>query len=374
MSFHEYRKTFPGFDVRAFLARVTRRRAEQALAREGDLTPEEFLALLSEPAQGLLEPMAQKARNLTRRFFGNVVFLFTPMYLSNYCDNRCRYCSFGAQQNIPRRQLTFDEIRLEAQKIAESGIRHVLLLTGESRGHASLEYLRKSVRLLREYFSSIAVEIYPLTEPEYGALVDEGVDGLTIYQEVYDEEVYRTLHAGGPKADYRFRLEAPERALARKMRTVTIGPLLGLNDPLAEAWMTALHLRYLKARYGDAEISVSLPRIRPLVSDFQAGFPVSDRFFVQMLLAFRLFCPSAGITVSTRESGAFRRSILPLGITRMSAGVSTAVGGRSSPENTAQFEIADTRNVADVQADLRRLGYQPVMHDWHHRLSTAGIE
>jgi 2-iminoacetate synthase len=358
------------FDIPSFLASCDATRVERVLAKSR-LDEKDFLTLLSPAAAGLLERLAERAHELTRRHFGQVVQLFTPLYISNVCENRCRYCSFSAEYAIVRKHLSIDDIRAEAGAVSATGMRHILLLTGEARRVATPEYLADAVRAVKAFFSSVAIEVYPLTEEEYGALVTAGVDCLTIYQEVYDEAVYRRLHAGGPKSDYGFRLQAPERAARRNIHAVTIGALLGLADFRTESFACALHLGYLRKAFPGLEVSVSLPRIRPLVGDFPIEHPVTDREFVQLLTAYRIAFPTIGITVSTREAAPFRDAILPMGVTKMSAGVSTAVGGHTGKSATGQFEIADTRSVDEMKADLLRMGYQPVMHDWSHRLVSV---
>jgi 2-iminoacetate synthase len=364
MCFHTVIDRYAGFDFNAFFSCVTADQVAAILARDR-LGEHDYLALLSPAAAAFLEPMAGKAADLTRRHFGNVVFVFTPLYISNFCDNTCAYCSFARQHTIVRRHLSIDEIEEEAARIAQSGIRHLLVLTGESRRAASPEYLASAVSVLRKRFSSIAIEVYPLTEAEYAGLIESGIDGLTLYQETYNRERYRTLHAGGPKSDYRFRLDAPERACRAGIRTVTVGALLGIADPVTDVFFAGCHAAWLQSKFPSVEVSIAFPRMRPLVADFLQTAEVTDRMLVQMVLAARLFLPSAGITVSTRESAMLRNNLLPLGVTRMSAGVSTAVGGRLSPDETPQFEIADTRSVDDLQRDLEARGFQPVMHDWN---------
>jgi 2-iminoacetate synthase len=364
MSFLSTIDQYAQFDFAGFSASVTPDRIAAILSRK-QIDEQDYLSLLSPAAAMFLEPMAQKAADLTRRHFGNVVFIFTPLYISNYCDNVCAYCSFGRQHTIRRRHMEIDEIKNESERIAAMGIRHILVLTGESRHHAPPAYLEAAVTVLRERFSSIAVEVYPLTGKEYSGLIASGIDGLTIYQETYNRERYHTLHQGGPKNDYVFRLDAPERACRAGIRTVTVGALLGIADPLTDSFFAALHAAWLQKRFPGVEVSLSFPRMRPLVADFAQAAMVSDCQFVQMILAARLFLPAAGITVSTRESAIFRNNLLPLGVTRMSAGVSTAVGGRSSEGETPQFEIADTRSVNELQRDLEERGFQPIMHDWN---------
>ncbi|HEX2959048.1 MAG TPA: 2-iminoacetate synthase ThiH [Chitinispirillaceae bacterium] len=323
------------------------------------------VALLSPAASGLLEEMAQKARILTRKHFGNSVFLFTPFYISNICDNRCPYCSFAKQHAIIRNHLSVDEIEKEAECIAQTGIRHILVLTGESRRASSPQYLRSAIEIIRKAFSSISIEVYALSTDEYKLLVDAGVDGLTIYQETYNRELYKKLHMGGPKEDYDFRITAPDRAAEAGVRSATVGALFGLYDWRTEAFMSGLHAYYLQCTYPSLEVSVSFPRLRPQAGEYSSEYLVNDRQFVQMLAAMRLFLPSVGITLSTRESEQFRNSVLPIGITKISGGVSTSVGGRASGHSTSQFEIADGRSVSQMKSDLLKLGFQPVMHDWN---------
>lgn len=370
MSFINNKDSYRNFDFTDFLNSVDKQKVESILSSDR-LTELDFLALLSDAASQYLEPIAQMSHEYTRRYFGNVIILFTPMYISNFCDNNCKYCSFARNNQISRKQMTTEEIKKEAQRISDTGMRHILVLTGESRSHATIDYLQKSILTIREHFPSIGIEIYPLTEVEYNELINLGVDSLTIYQEVYNEHIYHKLHIYGPKDDYEFRLEAPERACEQKIHGVTIGPLLGLNDFRIESFFAALHLKYLQDNYPGMEVSISLPRIRPFVDSFSSDYMVNDRQFVQLLLAFRLFSPSAGITISTRESRAFRDNIVGLGVTKMSAGVSTAVDGHSDDPSTTQFEIADTRSVDEMKKDLLKMGYQPVMHDWSYQLFGA---
>ncbi|MBD3347420.1 MAG: 2-iminoacetate synthase ThiH [Chitinivibrionales bacterium] len=367
MEFYRKLQEFKSFNLQSYLDSIAPHHIEAILAKD-NVTELDFPALLSDAALEYLEPMAQRAATITRKQFGNVIFLFTPLYISNYCENTCRYCSFACTHNIERRHLSPREIREEAQKIGDTGMRHILLLTGESSKKATLEYITDAVALCRDYFSSIGIEIYPLTEEGYGRCVAEGVDSLTIYQEVYDETIYHELHRGGPKDNYRFRLEAPDRACRQNVHSLTIGALLGLHDFRKEAFALALHLRHIQNTWPATEVSVSLPRIRPLVQDFALPDPVSDKRFVQLLTAFRIAFPSVGITISTRESKEFRNNILPLGVTRMSAGVSTAVGGHSQAPSTTQFEIADSRSLEEMKRDLLRAGFQPVTYDWNSRL------
>jgi 2-iminoacetate synthase len=255
-------------------------------------------------------------------------------------------------------------VKKEAEIIAATGLKHVLILTGESRQESPVSYIAECVRILTQYFTSISIEIYPLEESEYTELISAGVDGLTIYQEVYDTEIYAQMHPAGPKRNYRFRLEAPERACRAGMRTVNIGTLLGLNNWRKEAFFTGLHADYLQNRFPEIEISISPPRIRPHLGGFQPAFKVSDRNLVQYMVAFRLFMPRGGITISTRESSGLRDHLVKLGATKMSAGSCTAVGGRTEHDSTGQFEISDERSVAEMAGMLYSQRYQPVYKDW----------
>jgi 2-iminoacetate synthase len=360
------------FDFDARCASITDRHIERAIGKTERLDWHDYLALLSPAASPYLEQMAQRARDITRAHFGNAVLLFTPLYVSNICDNVCPYCSFAHQHKITRRHLTVDEVKQEAERIASTGMRHILMLTGESRKGASAQYLKECAAVLRKFFSSIAIEVYPLDEREYAELVEAGVDGLTIYQETYDRGVYKSLHEGGPKADFEYRLLAPERACRAEMRSVTVGPLLGLAPPLRDVCMAGLHAKHIRDAYPSVEVAMSFPRLRPLAGEFESRFSVDDRAFVQYMTAFRIFMPSAGITVSTRESEFFRDSILPMGPTKMSAGVSTAVGANTGKVSESQFEIADGRSAAQMRNDLLARGFQPVMVDWNYILCREG--
>jgi 2-iminoacetate synthase len=247
-------------------------------------------------------------------------------------------------------------------------MRHILVLTGESRHGASPEYIAQSLEIISEEFSSVSIEMYPMTEQEYCSMVQSGADGFTMYQEAYDKNVYVALHEGGPKQDYDFRLTAPDRAAQAGMRTITIGPLLGLADPAREVFFSGLHAKYLQKQYPSVDVAISFPRLRPMAGEFNPGFVVNDKQFVQILIAARLFLPQSGITVSTRESKQFRNAIANIGVTKMSAGVSTAVGGHANNDpSTTQFEIADQRSLQEMKDDLARLGFQAVMYDWNSK-------
>jgi 2-iminoacetate synthase len=328
---------------------------------------DDLMALLSPCAEDFLETMARSAHDLTTQHFGRTMLLFTPMYLSNHCVNQCAYCGFNVKNDIPRKKLSIEETKKEAVYLASKGFKHILILTGESRSHSSVGYISERVDVLKKYFSSVSIEVYPLEETEYSTLISDGVDGMVLFQETYDEEVYDRVHIAGPKKDYRFRLDAPERAAKAGMRTVNIGALLGLNDWRADAYLVGLHAKYLQDKYPECEISISVPRIREHAGKFNSTIPVSDKNLVQMILALRNFLPRVGLTLSTRESAMLRDHLIPLGITKMSAESDTSVGGHTvngSEQTSGQFEISDKRGLDEIKKGLLLKGYQPIMKDW----------
>jgi len=304
MNFYNRQLALERTSLTETLTRATPANVERVLANP-QVTFDGFLALLSPAAERYLEPMAQRAHALTVQHFGKVILLYTPLYLSNYCTNFCLYCGFAAQNRIRRDRLTLEEVAAEARLISASGLRHILILTGESRKMSSVEYIGQGVELLRPHFLSISIEIYPIETAEYALLAEMGVDGFTLYQETYDRKLYAAVHPRGPKRDYRYRIEAPERACAAGMRSVNIGALLGLADWRFDAFLTGLHAEHLQHRYPDVEVSISLPRMRPHEGTFKPQHEVTDREFVQILLATRIFLPRVGITISTRERSGF---------------------------------------------------------------------
>ncbi len=365
MSFYELLKKYEPAELQNYLNNSSSQ--IEKIIPKLTLTELEFLTLLSPKATPFLELMAQNAYLLSLHHFGRNILLYTPLYLADYCVNQCVYCGFNTTNQRKRRQLTLEEVRAEAAAISQTGLKHLLILTGESRKHSSVDYIRDCVKILKEYFTSISIEIYPLETDEYAKLIESGVDGLTIYQEVYHQPTYLELHPAGPKRDYRYRLETPERAAQAGIRTINIGALLGLADWRTEAFYTGLHAQYLLNKFPEIELSLSFPRMRPHSGGYEPTSPVSDQALVQIMLAMRLFLPRAGITISTRESATFRNHLLKLGVTKMSAGSSTVVGGHidDNSENTGQFEIADQRSVAEIQAAIIKQGYKPIFKDWH---------
>ena len=367
MSYYDVYLKYKDFDFEKLFYNILPHDVEMAIETERQ-DVNQFLTLLSPTAENYLEDMAQKAHSLTLQHFGRTIQLYTPMYLSNYCENQCSYCGFNSKNDIARKRLSLGEVEKEAMFISSTGIKHLLILTGESREKSSPEYIEDCVKILRKYFSSIAIEIYPLREEGYARMARSGVDGLTLYQETYDEGIYDMVHKQGPKKDYLFRLDGPERAAKNGIRNLTIGVLLGLNDWRRDIFFMGLHAKYLQDKFYDVEIGSSIPRIKPHLGDFKMLSGISNKNIAQIVIALRIFLPRLGITISTRESSELRENLLLLGITSMSAGSSTRVGGHTiefqEGLNPPQFEISDTRNVEEIKAMLAAKGYQAVLKDW----------
>jgi 2-iminoacetate synthase len=313
-----------------------------------------------------LERLAAEAQAITLRRFGRIVSLYAPLYLSNFCSSGCAYCGFASDRKTPRRRLEFDEIEKELAAMKAIGIGDVLLLTGERTGNAGFDYLRRAVDTAAKVMPRVAVEAFPMTVAEYRGLAESGCTGITIYQETYDPDNYRELHRWGPKRDFLERLETPERALQGGIRTVGIGALLGLSEPVGEALAVVRHVRHLCRTYWKAGISVSFPRIRPQDGGYQPSHPVDDRFLARMIFAFRIGMPDVDLVLSTRESPRFRDGMAGLGITRMSIASRTTVGGYHDPENagTSQFEVSDNRSAQEFCSALRSKELEPVFKNW----------
>lgn len=334
--------------------------------RSEKLNINDFAALLSPAAESYLEEMAQKTNKITVQRFGKTIKMYGPLYLSNECSNSCTYCGFNHLNKINRMTLTDDEIRTEASIVLKMGIKHILLVTGESPKKVGLEYLKNAVSICKEYFSSIAIEVYPMDESEYAELYEAGVDTLTVYQETYNRDTYRDVHPAGKKADFDWRLGTPERGAQAGLRYVGIGALMGLNDFRVEEFFIGLHANFLIGKYWKTHFSVSFPRIRKAEGSFTPDQVISDKNLVQSMMSLRLFLHDAGLVISTREPAELRDQILPLGVTQMSAGSKTDPGGYSATESSSgeQFEIEDKRTVAEFTDMLKSKGYDPVMKDW----------
>jgi 2-iminoacetate synthase len=376
-------KKYTGDDIKTILAKkgfdgndklwqerldeVKGRDVERALASPaGSYSPEKLQALICPAAEDYLEEMAQLARQLTIQRFGRTIRLYAPLYLSNYCVNNCRYCGFNKENKSERRRLTIEEAVNEADVIASKGFRDILLVSSEDKDFITVDYLADLASKLRAKFSSISVEIYQMTTEEYAKLFAAGIEGVTLYQETYDRDIYRRYHPAGPKADYDHRLSAPDSIAQAGMREIGIGVLLGLSDWRLETLALAEHAHYLMKRYWKSRVSFSFPRLRPAKNVDRTQFCLlSDKNLVQMIIALRLCFADAGLVLSTRESAELREHLLEVGVTKISAGSKTSPGGYSQPTNAIeQFEIDDTRSPAQVAGMIRARGFEPVWKDW----------
>ena len=326
----------------------------------------DFGALLSPAASPLLEELALAAQKERRKYFGNNVYFFTPLYLANYCENYCVYCGFNCHNKIQRGRLNKEQMELEMQAISATGMQEVLLLTGESIKMSDVEYIGEACKLARKYFKVVGLEIYPVNSEEYAYLHKCGADYVTVFQETYNSEKYGQLHLAGHKRCFPYRFYAQERALKGGMRGVGLAALLGLDDFRKDAFATGLHAYLLQRQYPHAEISLSCPRLRPIINnDKIKPLDVGERELLQIVCAYRLFLPFASITVSSRECARVRDNLMSIAATKISAGVSTGIGSHSSSTiGDEQFEIDDGRTLAEIFADLKGRGLQPVMADY----------
>lgn len=337
-------------------------------------TIEDFKALLSPAAEPFLEQMAQRARLETSKHFGNTVYLFTPLYIANYCENYCVYCGFNCYNHINRMKLSMEQIEKEMKVIADSGMEEILILTGESRGQSNVEYIGEACKLARKYFRMVGLEIYPVNTDEYKYLHECGADYVTVFQETYDADRYEQLHLLGHKRVWPYRFDAQERALRGGMRGVAFSALLGLSDFRKDALASALHVYYLQRKYPHAEMSLSCPRLRPIINNDKINpLDVHEKQLCQVLCAYRIFLPYVGITVSSRESAEFRNGIVKIAATKVSAGVSAGIGDHESKytgketdevQGDEQFEIDDNRSLDKMYRDIAEEGLQPVLNDY----------
>lgn len=353
--------------------RYTAKDVRAALEHE-TCTIEDFKALISPAAEPFLEQMAERARRETSKHFGNTVYLFTPLYIANYCENYCVYCGFNCYNHINRMKLTMEQIEKEMKVIADSGMEEILILTGESRGQSSVEYIGEACKLARKYFRMVGLEIYPVNTDEYRYLHECSADYVTVFQETYDTDKYETLHLMGHKRVWPYRFDAQERALRGGMRGVAFSALLGLSDFRKDALASALHVYYLQRKYPHAEMSLSCPRLRPIINNDKINpLDVHEKQLCQIICAYRIFLPFVGITVSSRESASFRDGIVKIAATKVSAGVSTGIGDHDSkyngkeneePQGDEQFEINDSRSLDKMYQDIAEEGLQPVLNDY----------
>jgi 2-iminoacetate synthase len=377
---------------------ATAANVRQALTKS-HLALADFLGLISPAASELLEPLCRRSQALTQQRFGKVIRLFAPLYLSNECVNNCQYCGFSRDNPILRVTLSVDEVLREARALKEQGFRNILLVAGEHPRFVSKNYLADCVRALHDEFPGISLEVGPMETEDYRPIVRAGSEGLVVYQETYDRAIYAMLHTAGPKRDFNWRMETPERAYAAGFRRLGIGALFGLADWRFEALCVAAHADYLLRNCWKAQLTISLPRLRPSAGEFKPLTRMTDRDLVQLVCAFRLMFPDAGLVLSTREPAKLRDGLVPLGITLMSAGSHTEPGGYTGAGKehlhqtvrgrivelgasewattrnggvraTGQFDIADERSPQEVADRIRRLGYEPVWKDWDAALTA----
>jgi 2-iminoacetate synthase len=368
---------------------------------KSSLTLADFASLISPAAGEFLETMGRRSQALTQQRFGKVIRLFAPLYLSNECINNCKYCGFSRDNPILRVTLSIEEVLREARALKAQGFRNVLLVAGEHPKFVSTTYLRDCVAALHEEIPSVSLEVGPMEAEDYRPIAQAGADGLVVYQETYDRAVYHEMHTAGPKRNFDWRLETPERAYAAGFRRIGIGALYGLADWRYEALCVAAHADYLLRNCWKAYLTISLPRLRPCAGEFEPLTHISDRELVQLVCAFRLMFPDVGLVLSTREQAKLRDGLIPLGVTLMSAGSHTEPGGYTgagkehihhtergrivelasgasewattnghATNATGQFDIADDRAAQDVAAQIRQLGYEPVWKDWDAALTV----
>ena len=329
-------------------------------------TPEDFGALLSPAAMPFLEEIAQQAQQETRKHFGNSIYMFTPIYIANYCENYCIYCGFNCHNKIRRAKLNADEIEREMQEIAKTGLQEILILTGESPKMSDIHYIGEACKIARKNFKVIGLEIYPTNSEDYAYLHECGADYVTVFQETYNSDKYETLHLAGNKRIFPYRINAQERALKGGMRGVGFAALLGLDDFRRDAFATGMHAYFMQRKYPQAEIAFSCPRLRPIINNDKINpMDVHEAQLLQVVCAYRLFMPFSSITVSTRECERVRNSLIKIAATKISAGVNVGIGGHSGEEKgDEQFEIDDTRSVDEVYQAIIDEGLQPVMNDY----------
>ncbi|MCR8678258.1 MULTISPECIES: 2-iminoacetate synthase ThiH [Campylobacter] len=341
---------------------------QKALDKD-NLNLRDLQALLSPVAANFLEEMVAKSKAIKERYFGKNIYLFTPQYIANHCDNNCVYCGFKVGNDIKRAQLDENDIIKELKNIAKTGLKEILILTGESQTKTPLNYIANACRLAKEYFDIVGVEIYPLNSDEYAILHDNGVDFVTVFQETYNPIKYGKIHLYGNKRVFPYRFNAQERALIGGMRGVAFAALLGIDDWRKDAMATALHASLIQSKYPHAEISISVPRLRPIINNNKINTKdVTERALLQVIAAYRLFLPYANITLSSRESAYFRDNAMALGITKVSAGVSVGIGEHGGKDDEdkgdGQFEISDNRDVNQMKTAIKNAGLTPVMSDY----------
>lgn len=350
-----------GYDCEKYTAQDVK-----AALQKDTLLPEDFGALLSPAALPFLEDMALKAQQETRKHFGNSIYMFTPLYISNYCENHCIYCGFNCTNKIHRAKLNAEEIEREMQTIADTGLEEILILTGESPKMSDVKYIGDACKIARKYFKVVGLEVYPMNSDDYHYLHKCGADFVTVFQETYNSDKYETLHLGGNKRIFPYRFNAQERAVKGGIRGVGFAALLGLDDFRKDAFATGMHAYLLQRKYPHAEIAFSCPRLRPIINNDKINpKDVHEPQLLQIITAYRLFMPFASITISSRESARFRDNVVNICATKISAGVDVGIGAHSGEaKGDEQFEIDDGRSVDEIYKMIKEKGLQPVMSDY----------
>ena len=334
---------------------------------------EDFKALISPAAAPYLEQMSQLSHRLTLKRFGRTMQMYVPLYLSNECQNICTYCGFSFHNHIKRKTLTDEEILKEVAAIKAWGYEHVLLVTGEANQTVGVDYLKNAIRLIREQFANISIEVQPLEQDEYESLANEGLNSVLVYQETYHLDNYRTHHTKGKKSNFYYRLDTPDRLGKAAVHKIGLGVLLGLEDWRVDSFFTALHLDYLEKTYWQTKYAISFPRLRPAEGVLPPKMELKDKELAQLICAYRIFNEEVELSISTRENEKFRNNIIKLGITSISAGSKTNPGGYAvDPESLEQFAISDERTPNEIAIMLKQQGYEPIWKDWDLALMTTG--
>lgn len=363
MSFINYLEKIDFTKVEESIYNVTEEEVRSTLEKKS-FAVADFPILVSPAAETFLEKMAVMARRITLLRFGRTMKLYAPLYISNECINACAYCGFNTNNKIERTTLTLEQVLKEADALYDQGFRHILLVTGEDKKKVPVSYIAEIAEALSKKFAAISIEVYPMDKEDYENLAKSGVCGIAVYQETYDRKIYKTLHKG-PKADFDYRLRAPESAAMTGFREIGIGALMGLTDFRIDMTCVALHAGYFMKKFWKSQVAISFPRLRKAEGDFLPPFIISDKELAQTIFALRIILPDADLVLSTRENQRFRNGMAGIGITRMSAGSKTQPGGYSiSHDALEQFEVADTRSPAEVANMLDKKGFEPVWKDF----------
>ncbi|MEG1648385.1 MAG: 2-iminoacetate synthase ThiH [Rikenellaceae bacterium] len=373
MTFFNEIEKFDRAEITRRIFSATDRQVEAALAAAPNVNLDHLIALLSPAADKYLEQMAMQSSEITRRRFGNVMQLYIPLYISNYCSNRCVYCGFNAGNKIRRSALTMEEIAIEAEAIQKYPFRHILLVTGESAAKSGVEYLGNAIEVMNKYFEQTSIEVQPLDTSDYAKLIDRGLHSVYVYQETYSKEQYPLYHLAGKKSNYRYRLETPDRLGEAGVHKIGVANLIGLEEWRTEAFFTALHVQYISNKYWRTKSSIAFPRLRPFTGgdDFAANYVTTERNLLQLICAYRLFSEDVELSLSTRESPFFRDHVMRLGITTVSAGSKTAPGGYSDYDKNKeleQFAVNDDRAPELIVESIKEAGLEPVWKDWDRSL------